>query len=336
MKKVVNDQNAFLEESLAGILEAYPEYLQCSDLDTRAIFRAGTPDKDKVSVITGGGFGHLPLFLGYVGDGLCDGVAVGNIFSTPSASTVYLVTKALPVQKGVLYIIGNYLGDLMNFEMAAERATADKIESKIVIISDDVASAPRGEWRNRRGISGLVFAYKIAGAAAKKRYTLRETACLVEKANENMATFGVAFTSCQLPGANLPVFSIGEDEMELGVGIHGERGVKRVKMMSSHEISEMAVQMLTEDLNLSEGDQTAVLINGLGATSREEQHILFHDVSQCLRSRGVILKRSYLGEYATCLEMSGVSISLLKLDPELLMLLSEPAYSPFISFHGIR
>jgi dihydroxyacetone kinase len=282
-----------------------------------------------------GGFGHLPLFLGYVGDGLCDGAAVGHVFSTPGANSVHLVTKETAILgRDVLYVIGNYLGDQLNFEMAAELAAQDGIKTRMAIISDDAASAPRSEWKSRRGIGGLVFALKVAGAAASQGKSLDECAELVERANESMATFGVAFTPCQLPGTSAPVFSISEGEMEIGIGIHGEPGVRRAKIMPSEEIAEMALELLVEDLSLARGSEAAVLVNGLGATPKEELHILYKDIRQGLRSRGIKPALALVGEYATSLEMNGVSVTLMKLDSDLKKMLSEPAHSPFVHFQG--
>lgn len=332
MKKLMNHPDTFLEESLAGVLAAYPEYLQAHPDDRRAIWRADRTVPDKVTLITGGGFGHIPLFLGYVGEGLCDGVAVGNVFSTPGQNTVYRLTESLPSQNGVLYIIGNYLGDHLHFDMAAERASANGIRTRQVLISDDVSTAPRSEWRNRRGIGGIVFVYKIIGAAARNGLSLDALVLLAERVNENMASYGIAFSPCQLPGTSSPIYSIGEDEMELGIGIHGEPGVKRSAMMSSREIARLSVGLLVEDLSLQAGERVAVMINGLGATSGEEQFIFYRDVHSELLARGIQPARRLVGRYATSLEMGGVSVTMLRVDDELLRYISEPAHSPFVSF----
>ncbi len=334
MKKFINNPNTFVEDSLRGILTAYSDSLRPHPKDLKAIFRVGFEDRNKVSIITGGGYGHLPAFLGYVGKGLCDGAAVGNVFSSPSANTIYNVTTSVPSKNGVLYVIGNYMGDLMNFEMAAEKSLVDNIQTAIVSVSDDVASAPRDEWKNRRGISGIVFIYKVVGAAAVSGRSLEELIRIAEKANENLASYGVAFTPCQLPGTNSPVFEISGDEMELGIGIHGEPGVRRTRIMSSRDIAALTADTLINDLSLQKGDRIAVLVNGLGATSKEEQFLLYQDVYTLFSSYGIQPVRSFVGEYATSLEMSGASVSVLRLDDELLRLIDEPAASPFVCFQG--
>ncbi|MDR1541520.1 MAG: dihydroxyacetone kinase subunit DhaK [Clostridiales bacterium] len=331
MKKFINDRERFVEDSLLGILQAYPDYLASHPNDLKAIAKR-FPDDSKVSIITGGGYGHLPLFLGYVGEGLCDGAAVGNIFSTPSSNTVFLTTSLAPKKRGILYIIGNYLGDIMNFEMGADLAHDAGIKTRTVIVSDDAASAPRSEWKDRRGVAGLVFAYKIAGAAARRGKSLDEVYDLTARACERMASYGAAFTPCQLPDTNAPVFAIGEDEMELGIGMHGEPGVRRTKIMQSEDIAELAVGAISEDLRLKPGDDAAVILNGLGATPSEELHLFYSDALKSLRNRGISVSWKRVGECATSLEMSGASICMMKLDGELLGLLDEPAFSPFVHF----
>jgi dihydroxyacetone kinase len=332
MKKFINGKDSFVEDSLEGVLAAYPEYLIAHPKNQKAIVRTGEMDKSRISVITGGGYGHFPLFLGYVGTGLCDGAAVGDIFSTPGANTVYQTTSLMASPKGVLYVIGNYGGDRMNFEMAAELAAAEGIETQIVLISDDVASAPREEWKTRRGVIGLIFACKIAGAAARAGMSLSQTAQLVEDANANMASYGVAFTSCQLPNTNTPVFSIGENEMELGIGIHGEPGVSRCQIMPSKEIAKLAVDTIRADISLKRGDEVAILVNGLGATSSEELYIYYRDIQALLQEYGIRIVWKHIGEYATSLSMSGAALSILKTNSQLLEFLNEPAFSPFVYF----
>lgn len=283
MKKCMNQNNNFVDESLEGIYEAYPDFYQKGNGDTRALIHH-CKQESKVSIITGGGYGHLPVFLGYVGDGLCDGVAVGNVFTSPSCETIQNVTNSVENGSGVLYLFGNYFGDSMNFEMASEFAQLNGIKTAIVKVSDDIASAPRERYQERRGIAGIVYAYKIAGALAENGANLEEVEQIAKKTVENTSSFGVAFSSCTLPGADKPIFEIDEDDMEIGMGIHGEPGIKRGKMLSSEEIAMELTTKVLEDLSVMEGDRISVLINGLGMTSREELYILYRDVASILVS----------------------------------------------------
>jgi len=328
MKKILNDPMAFVDETLEGILSAHPDQLRAAS-DTRAIVRADAPVDGKVAIVTGGGSGHLPVFLGYVGVGLADGVAVGNVFSSPSAETMYEATLAVHGGRGVLYLYGNYSGDVMNFDMAAEMADMEGISVQTVLVSDDVASAPRAEWTRRRGIAGLFFAYKIAGAMAEERADLDEVVRVTQKTVANICTMGVALSSCTLPAVGVPTFTIGEGEMEIGMGIHGEAGVHRGPLETADQIAERLTHAVLDDLPFTRGDSAAVLVNGLGATPPEELYVLYRRMRQILDGEGVRVHRSYVGEYATSLEMAGASLSLLRLDDELTRLLDAPAFSPF-------
>lgn len=330
MKKIFNLPENFVDESLKGILLAHPYELKAPDGDTRAIYRADAPVKGKVAIITGGGYGHLPLFLGYVGEGLCDGCAVGNVFTSPSCETIMNVTRQVDSGHGVLYLFGNYMGDQMNFEMAADFMGMEGIETDIIRAADDIASAPRKNWQERRGIAGIVFAYKVAGAMAERGGTLREVAAMTRRACERTASFGVSFTSCQLPESDAPIFEIADDEMELGMGIHGEKGVKRCKMMTAKEISDHALDWICDDICIAAGDRVGVLVNGLGSTSREELYILFGEVAGRFAKMGVTVAKTFVGEYVTSMEMAGVSISVIKLDDELEPLLNDVFSTPFV------
>ncbi|MDR1732696.1 MAG: dihydroxyacetone kinase subunit DhaK [Synergistaceae bacterium] len=330
MKKIMNVPDQFVDQSLAGILKAHPGLLKAAPEDGRAIVRADAPVRGKVAIVTGGGYGHLPLFLGYVGKGLCSGCAVGNVFTSPSCETVVNATKVVSGGKGVLYLIGNYMGDQMNFEMAADVVGMENIETVLIRAADDVASAPREKWEDRRGIAGILFAYKIAGAMAERGHSLQEVEKTTRKACERIATFGVAFTSCQLPEAAAPIFEISGDEMELGMGIHGEKGVKRCKMMNAHELADYMVGTVIQDLSLTKGNKVAVLVNGLGSTSQEEQYILYGEVADILKTKGIDVAKAFVGEYVTSMEMAGVSITLFHLDDELEDLLKDPMYTPFV------
>jgi len=328
MKKIINAPQDFVEEVLEGILLAHGDQLKTTS-DPRVLVRADAPVQGKVAIVTGGGSGHIPVFLGYVGKGLADGVSVGNVFSSPSAETMYEATLAVNGGAGVLYLYGNYSGDTMNFDMAAEMADMDDIRVETVLACDDVASAPPEEWERRRGVAGIVFAYKIAGAAAEKGMDLDEVVRVTKKAVANTRSMGVALTPCTVPMAGVPTFTIGDDEMEIGMGIHGEAGVHRRKLEPADAIADRLSQAVLEDLPFAEEDKVAVLINGLGATPPEELYVLYRRIRATLDAKGIVVHRNYIGEYATSMEMAGASLSLLKLDDELVELIDAPACSPF-------
>ena len=329
MKKIINDPFAVVDEMIEGILAAHPDQLKPASPDNRAIVRADAPVEGKVGIVTGGGSGHLPVFLGYVGKGLADGVSVGNVFSSPSMDQMFAATQAVNGGAGVLYLYGNYSGDVMNFDMAAEMADMEDIKVETVLASDDVASAPPENWRKRRGVAGIFFAYKIAGARAEEMASLEEVKAAAEKAVANTRTMGVALSSCTVPAAGKPTFEIGDDEMEIGMGIHGEPGVRRGKLEPADQIAEALTKAVVEDLPFHSGDEVSVLVNGLGATPPEELYIVYRKVHELLTAQGICVYRPYVGEYATSLEMAGCSLSLLKLDDELKRLLDAPAQSPF-------
>ncbi len=333
MKKLMNQPDAFVDQSLQGIVAAYPDFYTFCNQDHRAVALAGEPKKGKVAVVTGGGYGHLPVFLGYVGRGLCDGVAVGNVFTSPSSESILNVSRRVENGGGILYLFGNYTGDRMNFAMAQEMIGMEGVASEIVTASDDVASAPREQWEERRGIAGISLVYKIAGACAETMQPLAEVTRVAKKAAENTASYGFAFSSCTLPDVGRPIGSFDEDEMEIGMGIHGEPGVSKGKMQTSRELADRLTAALIQDLGLSSGDRVAVLVNGLGATSREELFIFYRDVAEVLKNAGLTAAKVYVGEFATSLEMAGASLSLLKLDDELTRYLVMPAVSPLVHFH---
>jgi dihydroxyacetone kinase-like protein len=331
MKKILNDPNAFVAEMLEGLLNAHPDMLSHAGDDRHCIVRADAPVEGKVALATGGGSGHLPVFLGYVGQGLLDGCAVGDVFSSPSADQMLQVTQHIDGGQGVVYIYGNYSGDVMNFDMAAEMADFEDIEVRTVLVRDDVASAPPEEAQRRRGVAGMVFAFKIAGARADLGGSLDEVEAAARKALANTRSIGVALSPCTVPAAGRPTFTIGEDEMEIGMGIHGEPGMKREQLQSADQIATRMTEALLDDMPLEEGDEVAVMVNGLGATPPEELYILFRQVHALLSERGVQIYRAYVGEYATSMEMAGASLTVFKLDDELAALLDHPARSPFFT-----
>jgi len=329
MKKFINEPKNFVDEMLEGILLAHPEQLAFAAGDKRCIIRAGSPRKGKVGIATGGGSGHLPLFLGYVGHGMLDGCSVGGVFQSPSAEQMLNVTKAIDGKAGVLYIYGNYGGDIMNFDMAKDMAAMDNIRVEQVVGAEDVASAPKGQEGKRRGVAGIFFLYKCAGAMAESGASLDEVKRVAEKAGASVRTMGVALSPNIVPEVGKPQFSLGENEMEIGMGIHGEPGIRRGALKKADDIVQEMMEPVLKDLPFSSGDKVAVLINGLGATPKEEMYVLYRKVGLILKEKKISVYHVYVGEFATSLEMAGASISLLKLDDELTRLLAKPARTPF-------
>jgi len=329
MKKILNDPKRFVDEMLEGLYAAHPGMLGYTGGDLRCLVRADAPIQGKVALATGGGSGHLPVFLGYVGQGMLDGCAIGDVFQSPSADQMLAVTRQIHGGKGVLYIYGNYGGDIMNFDMATEMASMEDIEVRTVLVKDDVASAPAERAETRRGVAGMVFAFKTAGAKADQGGSLDEVEAVAQRTLANTRTMGVALGPCILPTVGKPGFTLGEDEMELGMGIHGEPGVRRGKLETADQIAEQILATITADMPLNPGDRVAVMVNGLGATPLEELYILYRRVHQLLADQGVSIHRPFIGEFATSMEMPGASITLFKLDDELVPLLDHPAHTPF-------
>lgn len=327
-----NQPDHFADETLDALWHAYPDFYFPAPAGVHATALRQYESSHCVSIITGGGSGHMPLFVGYVGQGLCAGAAIGDVFSSPSAQSIAWVVEHVPHQRGVVFILGNYVGDIINFQMAARLAEEQGIDTRMVVVSDDLATASRQEWTSRRCIGGIAFVYKTAGAASKRGMCLDDIVKIAHKTNQRMASIGVAFSSCQLPNVDTPVFSIGSNEMEIGMGIHGEQGVRRVKMMRSKEIAEMMVDKISTDLSLQKGTRVCVLVNGLGATLMEELLILFRDVQKALENRCITIYRKYIGNYATALDTKGASVSILEADDEIISLLDEPVYSPLLRF----
>lgn len=332
MKKIINSPEKMVQEMLEGIYLAHGDQLEYVNDDLHSLVtRHKVPGK--VGLATGGGSGHLPLFLGYVGDGMLDGCSVGDVFQSPSAEQMHAVTQRIDSGAGVLYIYGNYNGDIFNFDMAAEMADfEDDIRVESVIGADDIASpgpATPDEKSTRRGVAGMFFVYKCAGAAASKMMNLDEVKRVADKANANVRTLGVALSPCTVPKVGHPSFHIKEDEMEMGMGIHGEPGMRTGKMKSADEIVDEMMDNLIQDLPYQKGDEVAVLVNGLGGTPLEELYVMFRRVHQRLDQQGISVFHTYIGEYATSMEMAGASISLLKLDDELKEMISAPANTPF-------
>lgn len=330
MKKLINDPYKVPDDTLAGILKAYSYHLRAAKDSPRALIRADAPIKGKVGICTGGGSGHIPVFLGYVGPGLVDAVSVGNVFTSPSAEDMLVATREVDGGVGVLYLYGNYQGDIMNFDMAAEMAELEGITVKTSIAADDVASAPRSERNNRRGVAGIFFAYKIAGAKADTMASLDEVKDTADQVIANTCTMGVALSPCTVPAAGKPTFTISEDKMELGMGIHGEPGIERTTMKTADEVATILADKVISDLPFRAGDEVVVLVNGLGATPPEELFILYNKIYDILMGNSLKVYKAFVGEYATSLEMAGASLSLLRLNDQFKKLLEAPAFSPFL------
>ena len=330
MKTFYNDAETYVDEMLEGIVEAHPDELKFAGGEKRAIMRADGPVKDKVAIVTGGGSGHLPVFMGYVGKGLVDGAAIGSVFASPSMNQMLTLTKAVNAGKGVLYLYGNYGGDIMNFDMAAEMAEDEDIEVQTLLGTDDIASAPKGNEKDRRGVAGIFYGYKVAGACADTGASLDEVVKTTSEALDRVRTIGVAISPCEVPGAGKPSFSLPEDQMEIGMGIHGEAGIQRGPRKSADEVTESMMQMLFDDIELTSSDTVSVLVNSLGATPLEELYIIYRKAAQIIKGKGISIYSPYVGRYATSMEMAGASLSMLKLDDEFKKLLDAPAFSPFL------
>jgi dihydroxyacetone kinase len=326
MKKLINDPFDFVEEMLEGFCAAHDDLVK--RVGRRAIARIDAPIQGKVGVVIGGGSGHLPIYTAYVGQGAADAAPAGNIFASPPAKPILEATLAANGGAGVLYFYGNYAGDVLNFDRAAKMAWEQHgIRVVTVLGTDDVASAPPTEIHNRRGIAGAFFVLKVASAKAETMASLDEVVATTQKANVNTRTMGVALSSCTVPANGKPTFSLGEDEMEIGLGIHGESGMRRAKIEPADSIVDEMVEAILSDLDYS-GSDVAVLVNGLGATPYEELYVLYRRVKQILDSRKINIKQKFVGEYVTSLEMAGASISLMRLDEELHTLLRAPAICP--------
>jgi len=327
MQKILNDPEPFVDEMLDGILAAHPDQLRRPS--PRAIVRADGPVANKVGIATGGGSGHLPVFMGYVGRGLIDGAAIGNVFASPSSDDMLDVTRAISSGAGVLYLYGNYGGVRLNFDLAAELAADEGIEVRTILGADDVASAPPDRANTRRGIAGIFFLYKVAGAAAAAGASLDEVVAVTERAAAGTRTMGVVLSPCTIPAAGVPTFELPAGQMEIGMGIHGEPGVRRGPLESADAIAHELTSAILADLPYKRGDEVGVLVNGLGATPKEELYILYRSVAGILEGEGIRVHRVWVGEYATSLEMAGASLTLIRLDDELRGLLDAPAATPF-------
>ena len=323
-KKLINEGAAAVDEMLAGILAAHPRHLRAVEGSPRSIVANHGPRAGKVGLVIGGGSGHEPTFLGFVGKGLADAAAVGNVFASPPPDPIIECAKAVDGGAGVLFMYGNYAGDVMNFDMAAEMLAMDDIEVRTVLTTDDIASAPVDQKERRRGVAGNVFIFKAAGAACDLMYSFDDVERLARWANERTYTMGVALSPCSLPQTRKPNFEIGPDEMEIGMGIHGEPGVARGPMRSADEVTSELVGKILDEMKPARGDRVAVLVNSLGSTPLMELYIMMRKLKSMLDDAGLVIHLSLVGNYCTSLEMAGASITLMHLDDELQRLIDHP------------
>lgn len=332
MKKLINNPDFVVEDMIKGMVAAHPEYLK--KLEEGNIVVRKTAEKDKVALVSGGGSGHEPAHGGYVGYGMLDGAVAGAVFTSPTPDQVYEAIKAVDAGFGVLLVVKNYTGDIMNFDMAKEMAEADGIKVESVVVNDDVAVEDSLYTAGRRGIAGTIFIHKIAGAKAETGASLEEVKAVAEKVIGNVRSMGMALTPCIVPAAGKPNFTLAEDEVEIGMGIHGEPGTHREKIKSADEITQHLVERILEDMPLSSGEEVAVMVNGLASTPLMELYIVNKKVSEILEEKGVKVYRTFVGEFMTSLEMAGCSVSILKLDDELKTLLDAKADTPAFKVFG--
>jgi len=330
MKKILNRPTDYVNEMLDGLCAAHPQYYRRTGAEGRVVVRTDAPIRGKVGIVTGGGSGHLPVFTGYLGAGLLDACAIGDVFSSPGVDLMTDAIRAADGGAGVLRLYGNYGGDRMNFDMAGELVEMEGIRTTTVLVADDVASAGPEERHKRRGVAGLVFCYKMAGAKATASASLDEVTALAQKAADSCRSVGVALTPCTVPCVGRPTFTISEDEMEIGMGIHGEPGVRRGPLRKADEIVGEMLEMLLADMPLASGDRVSVLVNSLGATPLEELYIAYRHVAAKLKELGVTVVSPLVGRYATSMEMAGMSLTFSKLDAELEALLKAPCDCPFL------
>jgi dihydroxyacetone kinase-like protein len=323
MKKLINKPEDVVREELQGIETAHPDLVRIM-YEPNVIVRADAPVQGKVGLISGGGSGHEPMHGGFVGMGMLDAACPGEVFTSPTPDQMYEATKAVNGGAGVVHIVKNYTGDVMNFDMAAEMSRAEGIEVESVLVDDDVAVQDSLYTAGRRGVGTTVLMEKIAGAAAEEKRPLADVAAVARKVNEFGRSMGMALTSCTVPAAGKPTFDLPEDEMEIGIGIHGEPGRERMKIKPVTEIVEMMSVTVVEDIPYKSGDKVLAFVNGMGGSPLIELYVVFNEVNKFLKGRGIEITRNLIGNYITSLEMQGFSITLLKLDDELTKLWDAP------------
>jgi dihydroxyacetone kinase-like protein len=327
MKKLINAPDDVVREELLGIQAAHPDLVRVN-IDPHYVVRADAPVQGKVALVSGGGSGHEPMHGGFVGMGMLDAACPGEVFTSPTPDQMEAATKAVNGGAGVVHIVKNYTGDVMNFEMAADLCRAEGIEVESVLVDDDVAVQDSLYTAGRRGVGTTVLMEKIAGAAAEAGRDLKEVADVCRKVNEWGRSMGMALTSCTVPAAGKPTFELGDDEMEIGIGIHGEPGRERMKVKPAREIVEMMASAVVDDIPYGSGDEVLAFVNGMGGTPLIELYVVYHELSEYLKGRGIEIVRNLIGSYITSLEMQGCSITLLKMDDDLVQLWDAPVKTP--------
>lgn len=327
MKKLINSPDSVVHDALAGMAAAHPDLIKVM-YDPDFVMRADAPVKGKVGLLSGGGSGHEPMHGGFVGKGMLDAACPGAVFTSPVPDQMLAATKAIDGGAGVLHIVKNYTGDVMNFEMAAELAQAEGVNVEAVVINDDVAVQDSLYTAGRRGVGATVLIEKICGGAAEAGMDLAGVKALCEKTNNHARSMGMALTSCTVPAAGKPTFQLGDDEMEIGIGIHGEPGRTRMKLATAREIVEMMAQPLFDDLPYKSGDHVLAFVNGMGGTPLLELYVVYNELARLCKDRGITISRNLIGSYITSLEMAGASITLLKLDDELTKFWDSPVRTP--------
>jgi dihydroxyacetone kinase-like protein len=326
MKKLINSPDRVVDEALAGMAAAHADIIRV--IEPNVIVRKDAPKKGKVGVISGGGSGHEPMHGGFVGMGMLDAACAGAVFTSPVPDQMQVATRAVNGGVGVLHIVKNYTGDVMNFDMAAQLTESEGITVKAVVMADDVAVKDSLYTAGRRGVGGTVLAEKIVGAAAESGANLDKVAALCQKVQDNVRSMGMALTSCTVPAAGKPTFELGEDEMEIGIGIHGEPGRTRMKIAPADQVAEMLLTPILEDLPFRSGDRVLAFVNGMGGTPLIELYVVYNAVNQILKGKGITIARNLVGSYITSLEMAGCSISLLRLDDEMTRFWDAPVHTP--------
>jgi len=326
MKKIINDPATVVDEALDGMIAAHGDLLTLHREPT-FVTRADSPVKGKVALVSGGGSGHEPLHVGYVGAGMLDAAVPGAMFTSPTPDQILDATKAVDGGAGVLHIVKNYTGDVLNFEMAAELAAADGIEVSAVVVDDDVAVQDSTWTAGRRGVGGTVLLEKIAGAAAARGDDLAAVTAIANRVNDNVRSMGMALRACTVPHSGEPSFNLAEDEMEIGIGIHGEPGRETRKLAPADEIVEILLSTIVQDLPFGSGDRTLLFVNGMGGTPEVELYLAYNSARKYLAGKGIDVTRSLVGNYITALEMQGMSITLLKLDDEFVELWDAPVHT---------
>jgi dihydroxyacetone kinase-like protein len=325
-RKLINDPRNAVDEYLEGFIDAHSNLVK--RVHERGVASIDAPQQDRVAVVIGGGSGHKPAFVGYVGKGGAAGAVVGDVFTSPTPDMALAVAQAVDGGAGIVFSYGRYQGDILNFDMAADLAEAEGIRVETVLVTDDVAAAPRERADERRGIAGDFFVFKALFARAAERASIEEVVAVGRKANDNTRSMGVALSGCTLPGQDEPNFTLPEGEMEIGLGIHGEPGAVRGPIQPADAVATDLLDRILDDMPVGDGDEVAVLVNGLGATPYMELYILYRKVAQLLKGRGIRIHRSYVGEYVTSLDMAGASVTLLRLDEELRRLVDALCETP--------